>query len=217
MVEGMQFKHATEEHFYNGQTLVDLPTVREFKLSFKDVPSYVRLDARADIMHLLILDIQTVRAWRSEFKYSYLEDIARKTGLPKTYPDFIKSLIQGLQATDPQTYVDLLDLNDLQLLKGKTPSAKENEDPRVPQKRYFIVTCLVEGRKFHLPLPMSPLDTSQPHLLDKDTVKLLIGKIRETKGSEMGASAQSFFSKSNKSHPSVNENAKLAKKLAMLK
>lgn len=116
----------------------------------------------------------------------------------------------------PSVYVDLLDLNDLQLLKGKAPSTKENEDPRQLSKRYFIITCLQDGRKFHYPLPLAPIDTTQPHTLDKDTVKLLISKIRESKNAS-ASDAQSFFSKSNASHPSVAENAKLAKKLAMLK
>lgn len=47
------------------------------------------MDARPDLLSLLVLDTGTVRAWKAEFKFSYLEEIARKTGLPKTYADFV--------------------------------------------------------------------------------------------------------------------------------
>jgi hypothetical protein len=51
-------------------------------------------------------------------------------------------LNQGMEAASQTTYVDLLDMHDLQLLKGKTPPARENEDSRTLTKRYLIVTNL---------------------------------------------------------------------------
>ena len=32
-------------------------------------------------------------------------------------------------------------------------------------------------QKVHYPMPLAPLETSQPHLLDKETMKLMIKKM----------------------------------------
>ncbi len=82
-----------------------------------------------------------MQLWRQEFKSSYIEDICRKTGLSKTYPQFLEVLQQGLEGIQKDVFVDLLNLHDLQMLKGvqSTSSSSANE---YMQKRYLILTCL---------------------------------------------------------------------------
>jgi hypothetical protein len=82
-----------------------------------------------------------MRMWRSEFKSSYLEEISKKTGQQLSYCKFVQMIVQAFRGTDKSVYIDLLDLNDLQLLKGKAPT-NQVEDPRNPQKRYLILTNL---------------------------------------------------------------------------
>jgi len=57
--------------------------------------------------------------WRADFKSTYLEDICRKTGQPKTYLEFSQMLKKALGETCDDVFVDLLNLSDLQLLKGQ--------------------------------------------------------------------------------------------------
>jgi len=63
-------------------------------------------------------------AWRAEFTAVYLEDITRKTGKPMSYEQFLSTLIHSLAAQDPNAFVDLLNVHDLQLLKGQKTGKK---------------------------------------------------------------------------------------------
>ena len=73
-----------------------------------------------------------MRLWRSEFKSVYLEDISKKTGQQLSYQKFVQMILLAFTNADKNVFVDLLDLNDLQLLKGKAPSTNQVEDPRHP-------------------------------------------------------------------------------------
>ena len=59
------------------------------------------------------------RCWQAEFKAEYLTEITRKTGRPMSYLEFLQTLTNSLESRDPLSYVDLLDFNDLQVLKGQ--------------------------------------------------------------------------------------------------
>lgn len=83
------------------------------------------------------------------------------------------------------------------------------------QKRYLIVTCLQQEKKFHYPLPLGPVDVSEAKLLDKETIKFIISQTTQlNKGFR---SAQSFFSVENPLNPQVAENKKLRQRLEMLR
>ena len=121
-------------------------------------------------------------AWRAEFTAVYLEDITRKTGKPMSYEQFLSTLIHSLAAQDPNAFVDLLNVHDLQLLKGqKTGKKPEPSNPHdaQPQKKYLIMTKIdrESKQKVHYPLPLMPLDTDKPHTLDPATIKLMIAKM----------------------------------------
>ncbi len=67
------------------------------------------------------------------------------------------------------------------------------------QKRYMILTCLQQERKFHYPLPLGPVDVQQVKSLDKETAKFLISQA--TQCDKGFRSAQSFFSPENPHNP----------------
>jgi hypothetical protein len=152
--------------------------------------------------------------WRAEFKSSYLEEICRKTGQPLSFSEFNQTLRQALEASSAQVFVDLLNLQDLQMLKGQRPSADNSQADDHLQKRYLILTTLENEKKFHVPLPLSPVDISETKTLDKETVKFVIKNVADQRRSlhETSSShrtAQSFFSAQNPHNPQVAENRKL--------
>ena len=140
------------------------------------------------------------------------------------------------------SYVDLLDFNDLQVLKGQKGQRRVDQDPSKPQKQYLIMTQLDKDtkQKVHYPMPLVPIET-EPHLLDPQTMKMMIRRMGQSikqfnaakntlnstmhsqssaglNGSQLGfVTARSFFSKDNPNHPQVQENEKLRKRLEMLR
>ena len=143
---------------------------------------YITIDATETKVKITVQDQRQMgMCWQAEFKSDYLEDITRKTGRAMTYLEFLTALDRSLLSADPLSYVDLLGFNDLQLLKGQKGS-KRVEDPTKPQKQYLIMTQLDREtkQKVHYPMPLVPLETSQPHLLDKETMKLMIKKMGQS-------------------------------------
>lgn len=77
------------------------------------------LDASETELKISVFTMTPVmQLWRQEFKSLYIEDICRKTGLSKTHPEFIEVLKIGLESLQEDVFVDLLNLQDLQMLKG---------------------------------------------------------------------------------------------------
>ena len=168
------------------------------------------------------------RCWQAEFKAEYLIEITRKTGRPMSYLEFLQTLTNSLESRDPLSYVDLLDFNDLQVLKGQKGQRRVDQDPSKPQKQYLIMTQLDKDtkQKVHYPMPLVPIET-EPHLLDPQTMKMMIKKMGQSlkqfnvakntlnstmhsqssaglNGSQLGfVTARSFFSKDNPNHPQV--------------
>ena len=147
--------------------------------------------------------------------------------------------MHSLAAKDPNSFVDLLNNHDLQLLKGqktgKRPEPSITQDGK-PQKKYLIMTKIdrESQQKVHYPLPLMPLDTDKPHTLDPATIKQMIARMarsmtalhQQTDQSQSSYSqsnhggadshfvtARSFFSKDNPDHPAVMENSKLRKRM----
>ena len=145
------------------------------------MPYTVKLEATDINLNISVLQAQTAgRFWRSDFKSTYLEEICRKTGQAKPYIEFIQLLKEAFEQTNVDVYVDLLNLSDLQLLKGQRRSEIQQEDTSVLQKRYLIVTQLFGEKKFHYPLPLAPVDTSDVRLLDKETMRFVIKNMGQT-------------------------------------
>ena len=112
----------------------------------KDQQCTVDLHATEQNLRINLTDKKDpTKACQSLFKSTYLEEIARKTGHAKTYPQLVQMLIAAFNGDDlaDKVFIDLMGINDLQLLKskkGQRPDLKTVEDPLKPQKRYLILT-----------------------------------------------------------------------------
>jgi len=79
--------------------------------------------------------------------------------------------------------------------------------------------------KVHYPLPLNPVETGT-YMMDKETMQRMVKRMSQTltefrpNGLPLGVAARQtareFFSKENASHPVVEENAQLKKKLQQL-
>ena len=134
----------------------------------------VQLDATDSDLRIVVLNAAQMHMWRAEFKSVYLEDICRKTGQPLTYLEFNSMLKGALEARSDEIFVDLLNINDLQMLKGQRAPAQQSPTNDHMQKRYLILTTLANEKKFHYPLPLAPVDITDVRTLDKETVKFVI-------------------------------------------
>ena len=106
----------------------------------------VTFDATESRLHVLVQDKRELRVWRNEFTSSYIQEIARKTGSPKTYLEFLQMLVGASRGCLRGTFFDILTINELRVLTAKKGSTVErvHEDPSKPSKRYMIVTQLNE-------------------------------------------------------------------------
>ena len=83
-----------------------------------------------------------------------------------------------MKSEDSNLFLDLLGKNDLAIIIGQKggPSRLPEEEKR-PQKKYLVVTQIVGEHKVHYPMPLSIVETSQLHLVDRDTMKLMITRM----------------------------------------
>jgi len=104
----------TQDHFYSAHSLqTGFPYKEEHKIQFSSLLATVQIDASDFDLKIVVLNTNPCQMWKAEFKSAYLEDICRKTGLPKSYSDFNILLKQGLRSLSQDVFVDLLNLSDL--------------------------------------------------------------------------------------------------------
>lgn len=103
-----------------------------------------------------------------------------------SYLEFNTVLKGALEAQSDEIFVDLLNLNDLQMLKGQRPSQPSPVNDHM-QKRYLILTTLGNEKKFHYPLPLAPIDITDVRTIDKETVKFII----KSAGGQMDSTSRS--------------------------
>lgn len=83
--------------------------------------AHVFLQADENEMRIEVINDETMRMWRQDFKAGFLEQISSQTGQPLSYLKFVQMLVLALSGKDKNVFVDLVDINELQLLKGKQP------------------------------------------------------------------------------------------------
>ena len=147
-----------------------------------------------------------------------------------------------MRNSDVNLFIDLLGKNDLAVIIGQKGGAAKQveEDPLRPSKKYLVITQISDhGQKVHYPMPLSLYETDQLHLVDRETMKLMIQRMARTLQfgnnpqrtfqsdrsplsqrsngfDEKTITARSFFSKDNQRHPAVKENLKLKNRLKMV-
>lgn len=141
----------------------------------------LRMVNSAEALVLELEDRVTGQHWKNTFGSNYLEEITQKTGNAKKFPVFCKMLLTAItRANDSVVFLDILTSQDLELMKArKTQGAGGPVRGNTPQsgsannnKRYLILTYVVEYDKVHYPLP---LHFEEP---DVETMKITIRRLR---------------------------------------
>lgn len=143
--------------------------------------------------------------WKNSFSCEYIEEITQKTGNFKKFPVFVKMLTTSLSKNSDSVFLDILTYQDLQVLKSRKQGANPSQSQSLSNtnstnnKRYLIMTYVVEFDKVHYPLPLNFNENPDVESL-KQTIKRLrseieeIGKINKVGGS----TGNSFFSAQEK-------------------
>ncbi|CDW86326.1 UNKNOWN [Stylonychia lemnae] len=243
--------HSFQQYQKQAQTQFPLNFSQNLAFNNSNQDFVISIEASEERLTLIVEDRFDINTWRGDFTSKYLEEITRKTGKERTYQTFLQMLIGTIQNQKgfSQFYVDLLGFQELQLLKAKRSGDDYNNQSQMPpnvknNKKYLILTHLMNGQKVHYPLPLNPVETGT-YLMDKETMKRMVKRMSQTLGefrnmnstggmsqqnqsngfnqttgtmnSNFGRqTAKEFFSKENLMHPAVEENAQLKKKLQQL-
>merc|ERR1712228_16550 len=91
---------------------------------------------------------------------SYIEEITSKTGNFKTFDKFCRMIYSALESNNSSVFIDLLTYQDLEILKARKATKSGQEPPslnatqRTKNKRYLILTYVVEFDRVHYPLAL---------------------------------------------------------------
>jgi len=81
--------------------------------------------------------------------------VTTKTGHPLDFEEFWSLLLRALEQREISCYVDVLSSNDLQTLKSKSSTNNTAKPPSKSNKRYLILTYMVNEQKYHYPLALA--------------------------------------------------------------
>lgn len=168
---------------------------------------FIRILANTDSLSIEIEQKNNGDTWRNNFSNEYIEEITQKTGNFKKFPIFVKMLITSISKNSDSVFLDILTYQDLQVLKtrkqGTASTPNQNSQSQntsiINNKRYLILTYLVEFDKVHYPLPLNFNDSPDVESL-KNTIRRLRTEIEEMgKVNKVGGSTgNSFFSAQEK-------------------
>jgi coiled-coil domain-containing protein 61 len=139
------------------------------ELKFRGVTYLTLLRANDAKLQITIEEKDTGRRWKGEYSSAYIEDITQKTGNFKKFPLFLKMLSSALDASTEAVCADILTFQDLELLRSKRQTS---EVSRGNNKRYLIITYMVEFDRVHYPLPLSFEETPDPAVLQASIERL---------------------------------------------
>lgn len=96
--------------------------------------------------------------WKGEYPTRYIEEMTHKTGNFKKFSVFAKMLSTALSHKSESVFIDLLTYADLEMLKhrktGKATAQTTSSKALQHNKRYLILTYVVEFDRVHYPLPL---------------------------------------------------------------
>ena len=159
----------------------------------------VKIISKDDTLSLEIEQKHTGDAWKNVFTAEYIEEITQKTGNFKKFSVFLKMLLISLNKNSESVFLDILTYQDLQVLKARKQGASNSQTPVLNQannnKRYLILTYVVEFDKVHYPLPLNYNESPDIESL-KSTIRRLRNELEEMgKMNKVGGSTgNSFFS-----------------------
>merc|ERR1719410_3092099 len=146
--------------------MADLVYERELKHKFNDSIYYVRSLRQDKNLHVEVEQAETGYKWKNQFANSYIEEITSKTGNFKPFDKFCRMIYSALESNNSSVFIDLLTYQDLEILKTRK-ATKSGQDPpslnathRTKNKRYLILTYVVEFDRVHYPLALKLDETS---------------------------------------------------------
>ncbi|XP_072387085.1 centrosomal protein CCDC61-like isoform X1 [Diabrotica undecimpunctata] len=121
-------------------------------------------------LEILITDKSSGEEWQCSYDASYIENLTRKTGNFKQFDIFVAMIKSGLLRTSESVTLDLLTFEDLELLRSR--KIIRNVGYTNNNRRYLIVTYIVEFDKIRYPLPLEYCGPPDPLVL-QSTIRRL--------------------------------------------
>ncbi|XP_056635916.1 centrosomal protein CCDC61-like [Diorhabda sublineata] len=114
-------------------------------------------------LEILITDKSSGEEWQCSYDATYIENLTHKTGNFKQFDIFIAMIKSGLLRTSESVTLDLLTFEDLELLRSR--KITKAVGPSNNNRRYLIVTYVVEFDKIRYPLPLEYCGPPDPVIL----------------------------------------------------
>ncbi|KAG5890197.1 hypothetical protein JTB14_010659 [Gonioctena quinquepunctata] len=129
-------------------------------------------------LEILVTDKSSGEEWQCSYDATYIENLTHKTGNFKQFDIFIAMIKSGLLRTSESVTLDLLTFEDLELLRSR--KITKSVGPNNNNRRYLIVTYVVEFDKIRYPLPLEYCGPPDPIIL-QSTIRRLETELARTK------------------------------------
>ncbi|KAJ8938502.1 hypothetical protein NQ318_005166 [Aromia moschata] len=129
-------------------------------------------------LEILITDKNSGEEWQCGYDATYIENLTQKTGNFKQFDIFVAMIKSGLLRTSESVTLDLLTFEDLELLRSR--KLTKTVGPSNSNRRYLIVTYIVEFDKIRYPLPLEYCGPPDPVILQA-TIRRLELELSKTK------------------------------------
>jgi coiled-coil domain-containing protein 61 len=138
-----------------------------------------------DALHVELEHAASGERWRGRFAAAAIEEMTQKTGNFKRFATFVRMLATALARTSDSVFVDLLTVSDLEAIRAKRDAASSSSSlgasqasvaaapsARQSNKRFLILTYVVEFDRVHYPLPLRHDDTPPTEALQRTVARL---------------------------------------------
>ncbi|CAD8113566.1 unnamed protein product [Paramecium sonneborni] len=174
------------------EDLIDINVER----NFHDITYIININANNEVLTIEIESKQSGDSWIANFQASYIEEITSKTGNYKKYSTFIKMLQSAIKNQTETVYIDILTFQDLEQIKNKRPKQNQQQNLTPNNKRYLILSYIVEFDKVHYPLPLN--FNEQPNIQQMKQTIIRLRKENEQQAKQLSTILES---KKNETNP----------------
>ncbi|CAK83919.1 unnamed protein product (macronuclear) [Paramecium tetraurelia] len=151
--------------------------------NFHDITYIININANTEMLTIDVESKQSGDSWIANFQASYIEEITSKTGNYKKYPTFLKMLQSAIKNQTDTVYIDILTFQDLEQIKNKRPKQNQQQNLVPNNKRYLILSYIVEFDKVHYPLPLN--FNEQPNIQQMKNTIIRLRKENEQQAKQL--------------------------------
>ncbi|XP_060531737.1 centrosomal protein CCDC61-like [Cylas formicarius] len=137
-----------------------------------------RMKALHNNLEILVTDKHSGEEWQCSYDATYIENLTHKTGNFKQFDIFIAMIKSGVLKTSESVTLDLLTFEELELLRSRKITRTLGSFNS--NRRYLIVTYIVEFDKIRYPLPLEYCGPPDPVIL-QTTIRRLEVELAKTK------------------------------------